>query len=165
MTHILAGARGAVKDYEAILREARAWASERGGDLLLADAGVVFGREHLESAALHAERAKSTGMMASRSLAMETLRYLTGERQVADAIRVGGLRPGIGEIALVAFDVEENPRGIIDRLGWVCEDRVLEAAGKALSRIGISATEVATVPEEQSPELALERTALLDVGK
>ncbi len=164
MSHASAGARGAVKDRDAVLKIAQEWASGVGCEVLLADASVVFGREHLESAALHAERARDAGLMATRSVSMEALLYLTGERQVADAIRVAGIRNGTTTIAVGLFGaapVEE----LIARLGWSRDDAVLDAMGKDLSSLGIRDVERGTVPQDRVLDLALERTALLDVVK
>src|SRR2546428_2804057 len=77
---------------EAMVRTAAEWASSRGAEVCLLDAGSVFGRSHLESAALHAIRARDARTMSSRSVAMGTLLFAAGARQVQDAIRSGGLR-------------------------------------------------------------------------
>ncbi len=164
MSHTIVGARGIVKARDAVLRQAQAWAAERGVDVLLADASVVFGREHLESAALHAERARDAGLMATRSLSMEALLYLAGQRQVADAIRIAGLKDGTETIAIVLF----GPASVDDLLAslvWSRDDPVLDPHGKDLSRLGIAAPERRTVPEDRVADLALERTALVDVAK
>jgi len=164
MSHALAGARGDVKDRDAVLRDAQAWAAGLGCDVLLADASVVFGREHLESAALHAERARDAKLMATRSVAMEALLYLAAQRQVADAIRLAGIRESTRTVAVVVFG--EGPvDDLIGRLGWSRDDGVLDSQGKDLSVLGIKAAERGTVPDDRIVDLALERTALLDVLK
>ncbi len=164
MTHAIAGARGTVEDPEETLREAQAWASAVDSDVLLADASAVFGRDHVESAALHAERARSSNRMATRSLSMEALLYLSGRRQVADAIRVAGLRRGAKAVAVLVFGnapVEE----LIHHLGWTRDDDVLAPSGKDLSVLGIGGPERATLPSARIVDLALERTALVDLTK
>ncbi len=164
MSHTFAGARGNVKDREDILRRAQAWAAERSADVLLADASAVFGREHLESAAFHAERSRDAGTMTMRSLSMEALLYLAGQRQVADAIRVAGLKDGTQAVAVLIFG-PASPEELLSRLGWSRDDAVLDAHGKDLRRLGIAAAERKTVPEDRATDLALERTALVDVAK
>ncbi len=164
MSHAIAGARGIVKDRNAALHQAQAWAAEREADVLLADASVVFGREHLESAALHAERARDAGLMATRSLSMEALLYLAGQRQVADAIRVAGLKDGTETIAIVLFG-PASVDDLLSSLTWSRDDAVLVPGGKDLSRLGIALPERQTVPEDRVADLALERTALVDVAK
>lgn len=164
MSHVLAGARGAVEDPEAVLRTTQAWAESRSSDVLLAEAGVVFGRDHLESAALHAERARAAGRMATRSISMEALLYLSGRRQVADAIAAAGLRVGSTTIAVVVFG-DARPDDLLTRLGWVRDDSVLAAEGKPLAGLGLARGEARTVPRGAEADLALERTALLDLEK
>ena len=164
MNHAAYGARGSVERPEEILGRANAWARARGGEALLMDARAVFGVDHLTSAVHHAERAKARGEMSARSLAMETLLYLSGQRQVADGILVAGIRPGTERIAILTFPairIEE----LLEDLGWVRDDSVLEAEGKSLSILGVGAREGRTVPAQRRADLALERTALLDIAK
>ncbi len=164
MTHHLAGARGTVTDREAVLRDAQAWATAKGAEAFLADASVVFGLDHLESAALHAERARATGTMATRSLPMEAMLYLSGCRQVADAIEAAGLRDGTQAIALVVFG-DASVENLIAHLGWTHDDSVLAAGGKSLRVLGLTKEGQGTVPRERAEDLALERTALVDLEK
>ncbi|HEY7587795.1 MAG TPA: KEOPS complex subunit Cgi121 [Thermoplasmata archaeon] len=162
MSHSIAGARGRVEDPEGVLRRARDWASPIGTEVLLADARIVFGRDHLESAVLHAERARATGRMTSRTLPNEVLRYLAAQRQVANALRVGGLRKGTEAVAVAILgpgSVDE----LIAHLGWERDDAVLAPEGKSLRVLGISRTEERTVTGSRKVDLALEKVALLDV--
>lgn len=163
MTHEILGARARIEDPQEIVDRAQKWAAERGGEVLLADAACVFGRDHLESAVLHARRAKAAGTNAARSLGLETLRYLTGQRQVADAIRAAGLKRGIERIAIVAFEIRGTD--MIQFLGWTRDDRVLDQVGKDLKGLGMTKRETGTVPASRTADLALERVALLDIEK
>lgn len=164
MSHALAGARGTVPDRDAILRRAQEWAVERGAEVLLADAAAVFGRDHLESAALHAERARDEATMTLRSVSMEALLYLSGQRQVADAIRIAGLKDGTDTIAVLVFG-EAMPDELLSSLGWSRDDTVLNPGGKDLRALGVGIAELGTIPEDRIADLALERTALVDVAK
>lgn len=164
MNRVLLGARGTLQDLEAILRQIREWGQARGAEVLAADAQAVFGQDHLESAVRHAERARAEHTSSTHSIAMETLLYLSGQRQVADAIRVAGLRQGTGIIALVVWPGDESP-DLLAALGWARDDAVLESAGKSLDRLGVTEVEKGTVPETTVQDLALERVALLDVAR
>ncbi len=164
MRHMLAGARGAVRDRDAVVREAQSWAADNGVDVLLADASVVFGRDHLESAALHAERARDAHAMATRSVSMEALLYLAAQRQVADAIKMAGIKESTSAVAVVVFGGAAAD-DLIRRLGWVRDDVVLDPRGKDLSILGVRNAALGTVPRDRITDLALERTALLDVEK
>ncbi len=163
MTYEILGARGRVADPQNAVGRAQAWSAERGGDVLLADAAHVFGRDHLESAVRHALRARATGTYAARSVGLETLRYLSGQRQVADAIRVAGLQVGTERIAIVAFETRGDE--LIQALSWTRDDAVLDARSKRLIGLGITRKEEETVLASQTVDLALERTALLDIEK
>jgi KEOPS complex subunit Cgi121 len=162
VSHAIAGAKAQISDPEAELRRAQDWVTTHAAPVLLADARAVFGRDHLESAVRHAERSRDAGSMVARSLAMESLLYLSGQRQVADAIRLAGIRPDSRDVAIVLFGSADID-GLVGTMGWVRDDGVLDAEGKSVGVLGISSTEEATVPPGRRRDLALERTAILDV--
>jgi len=164
MTFDIAGAKASRVDPEAVVRTAAEWGSSRGAEVCLLDARSVFGRDHLESAVLHAIRAREERKMSSRSVAMEALLYAAGARQVQDAIQSVGLRQDTTAIGVVLFG---SPRvdDFIHDMGWSRDDRVLNADGKSLERLGISDREAKTVSDRQQADLILERVALLDVEK
>ena len=164
MTFDIAGAKASKVNPEAVVRTAAEWASSRGAEVCLLDAGSVFGRDHLESAALHAIRAQEARTMSSRSVAMETLLYAAGARQVQDAIRSVGLRQDTTAIGVVLFDSTKVDDFIHD-MGWGRDDGVLKADGKSLEHLGISDREAKTVSDRQRADLILEKVALLDVEK
>ncbi len=163
MRYEIVGARGAVPDPKEVVDRAQAWAAERGGGVLLADASAVFGRDHLESAVLHAVRAHASGGNVARSIGLEALRYLAARRQVADAIQAAGLKAGTDRIAVVAFDAPADE--LVRRLGWTRDDTVLDSGQKSLRPLGITEEQTATVPPGKVADLALERVALVDLEK
>ena len=163
MTYQLGGARGTVRNPQEVIARAQGWGAERHAQVLLADASVVFGRDHLESAVRHAVRAREHGSGVARDLGLEALRYLCARRQVADAIRVGGLKEGTTAIAVVVFGAPVAD--LLAALGWAPDDTVLAAEGKSLHVLGVRGREESTVPPERAADLALERTALVDLEK
>jgi len=164
VTFVVAGARTTIEDPESVLARARRWGSDHGADVLLADARAVFGRDHLISAALHAERARSLARMTARSVALEALLYLSGRRQVADAIRSAGLRGKTKGVAIVIFDGTDGD-AFLRSMGWTRDDTTLDARGKSLRLLGIGSREETTIPPGSRPDLALEKVALVDVLK
>ena len=164
MSHANAGARGAISDPEDAFRRAQAWAQRAGVEVCLADARAVFGADHLESAIRHARRAHETGTMTTHSLAMETLLYLSGRRQVAEAIRAAGLRAGTTTLAIALLGTKEVD-DFLRAMGWTREDEVLAPSDKSLQLLGVNRDEESTVSPESAHDLALERTALVDVWK
>ena len=164
MTFDIAGAKGSKIDPEAVVRTAAEWASSRGAEVCMLDARSVFGRDHLESAALHAIRARDARTMSSRSVAMETLLYAAGARQVQDAIRSVGLRQDTTAIGVVLFGPAKVD-DLVHDMGWSRDDGVLAAHGKSLEHFRISDREAQTVSDRQRADLVLEKVALLDVEK
>ena len=164
MTARVVGATGPVRDPEAVLGRAALWARSQGVEVTLADARSVFGADHAMSAAIHAVRAMREKSLSSRTVSMETLLYLAGQRQVTDAIRVAGIRKDSEAIAIVIHG-DVAPDGLLVELEWSRDDRVLGSEGKSLAVLGTTAREAATVPRDRRPDLALERVAVLDVNK
>lgn len=164
MSFVIAGAKAHAVNPEGVVRTAAEWSSAHGAEVCLLDARSVFGRDHLESAAFHAIRARDSQTMSSRSVAMETLLYASGQRQVQEAIRVVGLRRDTKAVGFVLF----GPAHVDDFLrdiGWTHDDGVLDTKGKVLEALGISPREAGTVTTTQMTDLALEKVALLDVRK
>jgi KEOPS complex subunit Cgi121 len=164
MTYEIGGARGTVDEPETVLKKAHAWTQGNEGDVLLADARIVLGRDHLETAVRHALRTQSGGTMAARSVSMEALRYLSAQRQVADAIRIAGIHKGTKEIAIAVFG-HNRLNDLLVAFGWSRDDQVLDFQGKSFQTIGITEAEWVTLPPNQRADLALEKVALLDVEK
>ncbi|TLZ57950.1 MAG: hypothetical protein E6K12_06555 [Methanobacteriota archaeon] len=164
MKYEVAGARGTVDDPEGVLKKVNVWSKANGGDVLLADARVVLGRDHLETAVRHALRAQSSGTMAARSVSAEALRYLSAQRQVADAIRIAGIHRGTKELAIAVFG-RSGIHELLVVFGWSRDDHVLDSEGKSFEAIGITEAEWASLPPNQRADLALEKVALLDTEK
>jgi KEOPS complex subunit Cgi121 len=162
VTFAISGAHGRIDDPEATIKRIQDWGMHYGVEVLVADANVVFGRDHLESAVRHALRAQTAGTMVARSVSMEALRYLSCQRQVVDAIRVAGIRSGAGELGVAVFGADST-EDVLKLFGWVRDDAVLEPREKSLSALGISAGEASTVRPDHRRDLALEKVALLDV--
>ena len=164
MTFAIAGAKASKVNPEVAVRTAAQWASSRGAEVCLLDARSVFGRDHLESAARHAVRARDSNTMSSRSVAMETLLYASGHRQVEDAIRAAGLRRDTTTIGIVLFG-DASVDELVHEMGWSRDDEVLNPKRKDLAVFGISPGEAETVSTTQRADLVLEKVALLDVQK
>jgi KEOPS complex subunit Cgi121 len=159
--HQLSGGRGKVNDPVAFLDAVRA---HHDGDLLAVDASMVCGPEHMTSALVHAERAFRYGKNAAETLTLETMLYLSGERQLSKAKEKMGLRAGSERVALLFL--EHGPEeGLWDHLGLTRDDSVLDfEVAKAVS-FGISEGELASVPGHMAQDLVLERVAFVDMIK
>jgi len=164
VTFVIAGAKASAVAPEEAVRTAAEWGASHGAEVCLLDARSVFGRDHLESAARHAIRARDSNTMSSRSVAMETLLYASGQRQVQDAIRVAGLRRETTTVGIVLFG-DAKVDELLAAMGWRREDEVLNPANKDLTAFGISRPEAETMPTSRRADLILEKVALLDVQK
>jgi tRNA threonylcarbamoyladenosine modification (KEOPS) complex Cgi121 subunit len=137
-------------------------ASISGVEVLVLRSDMVFGSDHLRSALFHAKKATSEGRNASESLAMETLLYASGERQLSAAIKKMSIDSSSSEVALVQltpgrFDTGESWKP----MPAVRADVPLED----LSRFGISREELATVKDRRTMDIVLEKVASVDVLK
>lgn len=134
------------------------------GAVQLLDARYVVGRDHLVSAAEHAERAMREGTNVAKSLAVEFVLYASGERQIADALRKMGIRDDTREFAVVLFG-DANPGELLAVLNLTRDDGVLAPSRGKLAAFGITEAELASVPPDRIADLVLERVALVDLAK
>jgi KEOPS complex subunit Cgi121 len=150
--------RGGAK---ALMERALEEASHSGSEILVMDGDKVFGSAHVRSAVLHASKAIAEGRNSSDSLAMETLLYASGERQLSSAIRKMSVGPATERVVLAVV------RGrFVPGEGWSrlpdAESRIERAR---LARFGITEREMSTVAEGRLSELVLEKVAAVDVIK
>ncbi|HVL87199.1 MAG TPA: KEOPS complex subunit Cgi121 [Candidatus Thermoplasmatota archaeon] len=164
----MAGARGRVGDPARAVAAAARVATETGARLVqLLDARAVVDPEQLQVAAERALRAYGEDRAVSKELGLEVLRYASGERQIADALRRLGLRADTERVGVVA--VGPNAKGAVDRtlqaLGLARDDTALQGGRDALLALGVGAVELRVVPEDAWVDLVLERVALVDVER
>ena len=169
------GARGSIPDVELFLQKLMEFATKEHLTIQVLNADMIYGKEHLLSAAEHALRSWAQGTNATNSLALEILLYAAGERQIQKAIRKMGVRKGKQTVAFILIDKEKHKRNrkaydrIIDRLldtfHLTSDDTVLEGNNDALKHFGIAAEELRTVPKTMYSDLVLERVAMVDVFK
>lgn len=147
---------GAKALMEAVLTRA----AESGSQVLVMDGDMVFGSDHVRSAAAHAARATAEGKNSSESLAMETLLYASGERQLSSAIRKMSVRQETESVVVAVVRGQFSPGEEWSKLPEMA------APDKArLVRFGITEKEMSTVAEDRLAELVLERVAAVDVVK
>ena len=144
--------------------EVRLGAAGSSGEVQLLDARLVCGRDHLVSAAEHAERAMREGTNVAKSLAVEFVVYASGERQIADAPAKMGIRADTTEFA-VAILGGEDQADVLRALDLVRDDAVLEPTPTKLRSFGLTDAEIASVPPDRASDLVLERVALVDLLK
>jgi KEOPS complex subunit Cgi121 len=146
---------------KALMDDVLAEAAASGSEALVVDGDLVFGADHLASALHHAAKAVAEGRNASDSLAMETLLYASGERQLSGAIRKMAVGEGTRMVVLAVLEGDFEPGE-----GWSPLPPSEGVADRSrLARFGITEVEMSTVAEGRLAELVLERVAAVDVIK
>ena len=137
-------------------------AESTGAVVLVLRGGMVFGADHLRSALYHARRATAEGRNVSDSIAMETLLYASGERQLGSAIKK--MAAGGSDQELVVAKLTGS--GFGPEPGWTELQAVDEDVSvERLTRFGLSPEELGTVRKGRPADLVLERVAAVDILK
>ena len=170
----IVGARGNIQDVDDFLKQIFSFAKENRIIIQVFDADVVYGKNHLVSAAEHAVRAFERGKNTTNSLVMEILLYASGERQLKLAISKMGIKVGKGNVAFVLIDDIKDAKGkISDQLtnellklvSLKRDDKVLDGNESTLRKFGISENEIKTVTKAKYGDLILEKVAMVDIIK
>ncbi len=141
--------------FDTITKEAKA----AGADVLVLRSDMIFGLDHLRSALYHAMTSFLEGTNSSDSLAMETLLYASGERQLNSAIRKMSVDASTRRIVVARLQGDFRPRP-----GWKeLEARASDISKERLIRFGVTEQELSTVRDGQ--DLVLEKVAAVDVLK
>ncbi len=129
------------------------------GDVLILRADMVFGISHLRSALFHAKKAIAERSNSSDSLAMETLLYASGERQLSSAIKKMSAGNDVQHVVIASMTGTLRPEEGWSELEELSGDPPIER----LRTYGITELELKTCP--MPTELVLERVAAVDVLK
>jgi KEOPS complex subunit Cgi121 len=156
----IVGGRGKIIDPNQLLGRLK---SVKGGRVLALDAGMVCGREHLESAVEHALRAFDRGTNSANDIMMETMLYASGERQISKAREKMSLKEGSKGVALVLFGAHKDEVLLVS--GLEEDESVLECKVDKLVRFGIEPQELDAVPPGKAKDLVLERVAFVEIMK
>lgn len=143
-------------------------AADRAGVLIICmNAEMMAGRRHAEEAIRQAIRAKKEGTMTARSLEMEVLLYVSGQRQTSIAmgfgLHEGGMLTWIGLVP-----PSDSAWSMLEGLIRLCPDEEEIPASRipGLQELfGITDEEINTVGRERICDLVIERTALLNILK
>jgi len=170
----IVGAIGNIKNVDDFLKKVFSFAQEHQVIIQLFDADVIYGKNHLISAAEHAVRAFERETNTTNSLGMEILLYASGERQLKLAISKMGIKAGRGNVAFVlADDIKDAKCKISNQLtdellklaSLKRDDKVLNGNEDTLRKFGISENEINTVTKAKYGDLILEKVAMVDIIK
>jgi KEOPS complex subunit Cgi121 len=150
-----------------------------GVEVQFFDADLVASWQHLYFAVLNALTAFRNKENLSKSVAMETMLYASGRRQIQKATQLLGIKPTSRTMAVLivggkAEVVQKMLAKVSRRIDGQLDDSVLELSGKKMERIkrafDISEAELETVMEGDGLEkafvdLVVERVALLATAR
>lgn len=156
MSYQIMAAKGCVNDVSALLRKL----SLVDGEVIMLKAHRIMGPEHVHSAVYHAMRAFKRGKNFARTMGVETLLYLSGERQISKALNYMGLESGDEEIAIITFGNQGDD--LISSLGWIRDDSLLQI-NEEKKRFMLETMGGSTNIEPLKQ--ILEKVALLDIDK
>ena len=127
-----------------------------GGDVVLMDPDMVAGRDHILSAAMHAERSFQEGSNRSKTILTEIILYTAWERQISKAIAKMRPKEGRNEYVALLIDIDD-PR--LDEIGMVRDDSLVDADDRKAQMLGLKKGSVSY--EDQ----AMENVAMVELLK
>jgi len=154
------GARGKM-DVEKALQKLRKFSSPSQ----IFDADIICGRDHVIAAYLHAKKSFDYGKNITRSMDMEILLYVSGKRQIDDAIKFAGAKDNGKYVFLFYGKSRKDAENFLHELGLKIDNTLLRTTIKKLKKFGVSEKELKTVSKSKYTDLVLEKMAMLDVMK
>ncbi len=144
-----------------------------GVEVQVFDADLIATWQHLYFGTLNALTAFKNGRNLSKSLAVETVLYVSAQRQIKKALNLVGVKEATGNLAVLAVGekeavVSEALLVVADHLGAVPDEGVLELSQVKVGRIrevfGVSDAALQAVSAEEDVALValvVEQMALL----
>ena len=105
-----------------------------GGDCVLVDPDMVVGKDHLLSAAEHAERAFREGTNRSKTVLTEIILYSAWERQIGKAMTKMKPKEERNDYVALLIDIDD-PR--LEEIGMIRDDSLFEATQEKAERLGL----------------------------
>jgi len=171
------GATGTNINIEELLKYLQQYCQQYKVSIQAMNADLIFGKHHLQSAAEHAIRAFQQGTNTANSLAMETLLYAAGERQIKIAIEKMGMKATTTNIAFIIIEGEitlpeasghfskDDIPILLKQNHLQQDDSILQGDENTLTLFGITEREKKTVSKAKYEQLILEKVALVDIIK
>ncbi|MBR4284677.1 MAG: hypothetical protein IKT36_01140 [Methanocorpusculum sp.] len=153
-----------VDDVKKTIGLVNAAADKTGSTVVLFDAEKIAGFSHIESAVMHAKRSFEEGKAIARSLSMEILVYVSGQRQCSLASKFG-LHEGENSVYVLVLDGdEEKSADLVKEIVKECEP-FSPNKERLKAEFGITNAEMEAAGENRIEELVIERVALVDAWK
>lgn len=172
---VVIGASGTIKNVDSFVENLLLFSKQENLVIQAFDATVVYGKEHLISAIIHAQRAFEQRSNATNSLALEILLYAAGERQIQKAIKKIGVKKGKQQIAFIVTNEMTRKKNkpideaviqkLLEMFHLTSNEKVLKGDRNTLKRFGVTDQELSTIPKSHYGDLILEKVALVDIIK
>lgn len=150
------------KSKKELLRVIAELGRKKAASIQLVDSKKIFGQDHLRAAFEKTVRAFKSGQNVSDSIVTEMMLYLSGCRQIQEALDAIGLKEQPKSLIVLS---DREPGDLSNLLSLEEDESVLSPEGKDVRCLGISDIEISTVREKDVTDLALERVASVDVRK
>lgn len=158
----LVAGRGKAPGLQRVLGAVAAVEERFGVRITVVDAGAVCGPGHLAGAVRHAREAAAAGEARARDPRVEVMLYLTGQRQIKNALKRAGVGPGTRAVAAVvegpAPKAARAAAELLEAVGMGRDDRAMDPSAAKLRRLTGEAPPAGT---EDWEALAMENTAML----
>jgi KEOPS complex subunit Cgi121 len=141
--------------------------SNRIAPLQVVRSDRVVGAEHVRSAGMHALRAQKEGRMQAKTLEVEFVRYLAGERQIKNAIEKMGIEDDVAGGIAVALGPKrlDAMQHFVHALAAKEDDGLWESSESKLTNFGVTQTAKDATTKGRRMDLVLEAVASVDLMK
>lgn len=161
-----------IDEIETFINKINNFTIEKEIHIQVFDAGMICGKNHLESAIFHTIRAFDQKRMAVQTLEMELMLYASGERQLTKAIPKIGVKKGKTMIAVALFSKHHSEKildSIIDeiekRFHIKKNDSILNISTEKMKRWEISDSILKNLSIDEYEDMILEKVAYVDIIK
>jgi tRNA threonylcarbamoyladenosine modification (KEOPS) complex Cgi121 subunit len=170
----IVGAQGNVSTVNHVLEKLQDFCTHHNLTGQVFNAEMIYGRNHLISSVLHAQRAMEQHLNTTNSLAMEILLYASGDRQLKHAIPKMGIQKGQTDLVFVFTDLLSQGKSkfetaiiddLLQDLKLTRNDAIIEGTEETLRHFGITKKERQTVVKDKYEDLILEKVAMVDIIK
>jgi len=126
----------------------------------------VFGRDHVASAFMKAVRAFANDDNVSDSITLETMIYMSGRRQIQEALAQMGVEDDTREIVCISTCDGTDAPGIARELGLEIDESILEdMQGKDADAFVSGTKKGADIKGPKVLDMVLERVSKVDILK
>lgn len=156
------GAHGDIFNVDETLKIVEKFSSNKGIEIQLLNASLIFSKNHLKSAVNHALRA-FLKKDKKQKLGIEILLYASCERQISLAIKKMGIKKGDKKFAIVIIGACDT-KDLLKLLKFERDDSLLDAEFSILKYFGVNDIDI-SYKEGKAEDLLLEKITLLELIK